>query len=305
MKLHLLAFLFASVSARTISKQNAAKVLGNARRLEDEGNGDDAAEEEEFAFLMNYKLKMRSCITGEAIQDPETGEYEYNAVVFRLCPGGGDCDDESADGCGEGYGDYVVGLSKFVEAYMEDQKENMQQDDNFNVEEYAECREYENDNDDGDANVYYIGPSCTEDGTDVKLQLFSDEVCSQVPEDVTFEDISNGWSMPYSDGGLVSSYCTGCTGYDDDGNEELKELCEQLYENSAGKCETEMEYFHYYGKEEGSCEYILELLPVASSGGLSAGGWFLLILIAVGLVGYAIWWRKKKASGTASDGLMA
>jgi len=303
MKLSLLAFLFASVSARTVSKQNAAKVLSNARRLEDANNGDDAAEEEEYAFLMNYKLKMRSCVSGESVVDPETGEYDYNAIVFRLCPASDDCEDESVNGCSEGYGDYIVGLNKFVEAYMEDQGENMQQDDNFNVEEYAECREYENENDDGNGNQYYIGPACTEDGTDVMLQLFSDEACQYVPEDVTFEDISNGWSMPYGDGGLVSNYCTGCAGYDDDGNYELKEMCEQLYENSAGKCETEMETFSYNGRQEGYCERILELLPAPSGGGMV--GWIIFIAVGAVMIGYVVWSKQKKTTGSASEGLMA
>ena len=39
----------------------------------------------------------------------------------HICPGNGYCDNEGSDGCGEGYGDYVVGLNMFVQGYMEDQ----------------------------------------------------------------------------------------------------------------------------------------------------------------------------------------
>jgi hypothetical protein len=294
----------ASAASRTISGSASKTLISKARKLEDA----DEAEEEEYAFLMNYKLKLRSCVAGEAIKDPETGEYEYNAVVFRLCPDNGDCDDESQDGCKEGYGDYIVGLNSFVQEYMEAERENMQYDDNFNAAEYAECREYENENnDDGNGAVYYVGPACTEDGTDIKLDMFYDEACTTKPEDVTFEDVSNGWTLPYSDGGLISTYCNSCTEYNDNGEYEAKEFCQKLYED-ANKCETNMETYHYYGKQEGACEYIQELLPARKSGG-GAGkvvGWLFFICVIGAFAGYVVWWKKKKAAGgNAGDGLMA
>jgi hypothetical protein len=292
----------ASASSRTLSGKASKNLLSKARKLED-------AEEEEFAFLMNYKLKLRSCIAGETVQNAENGEYEYNAVVFRLCPDTGDCDDDTTDGCKEGYGDYVVGLNTFVQEYMEDQRENMQYDDNFNPAEYAECREYENDNDDGNGVAYYIGPACTEDGSDIKLQMFSDEACMYVPEDVTFEEVSNGWTLPYSSGGFVSTYCNSCTEYNDNGEYEAKEFCQKLFEDASGKCETNMETYHYYGKDESACEHILEIVPAQSKSGGGGGkvvGWFFFIAIVGAFAGYVVWWKKKKASGgSASDGLMA
>lgn len=294
----------ASASTRTLSGKASKRLLSKARKLED---NEEQEEEEEYAFLMSYKLKLRSCIAGEAVKNPETGEYEYNAVVFRLCPDSGDCNDDTADGCDEGYGDYVVGLNSFVQEYMEDQRENMQYDDDFDAAEYAECREYENENDDGDGVAYYVGPACTEDGSDIKLDMFYDEACTNVPEDVTFEDISNGWSLPYSSGGLISTYCNSCMDYDDDGNYETKEFCMRLYED-ANKCETNMEKYHYYGKQEGACEYIEELLPAqkSSGGARKVVGWLFFIVVIGAFAGYVVWWKKKKASGgSAGDGLMA
>jgi len=306
MKLELATLMLAFVSseARKVTDHGLKKkvlskskrVSGGQRKLNDE-----AEEEEEFAFLQNYKMKMITCKSGEPVRDPESGEYEMNAVVYRLCPSSGDCDDEDTMGCKDGYGDYVVGLNTFVQAYMEEQGENMQYDDNFQIDEYAECGEYENNNDDGNGYQYYIGPACTDDGTDIKLDLFYDEYCTQVPEDVTFEQVSNGWTMPYSEGGLVSTYCSSCREVDDDGAYETKEMCERLYESS-GKCESNMESYHYYGKQEGACEYIQELLPNSSGGG-SAGLLFVIALVG-GAGAYVFWWKKKKTLGT-SAGLMA
>lgn len=305
MKLEIATLMLAFVSseARKVTSHSTKKkvlskskrVSGGQRKLNDGGEDED-----EFAFLQNYKMKMITCKTGEPVRDPETGEYEMNAVVYRMCPSNGDCDDEATAGCKDGYGDYVVGLNTFVQAYMEDQAENMEYDDNFKIDEYAECGEYENNNDDGNGYQYYIGPACTEDGTDIKLDLFYDEYCTQVPEDVTFEEVSNGWTMPYSDGGLVSTYCNSCSQVNDDGEYETKEMCEQLYESS-GKCETNMESYHYYGKQEGACSYIEELLPKSSGGNT---GLLVVIALIAGAGAYAFWWKKKKAAG-ASAGLMA
>jgi hypothetical protein len=296
---------FVSSEARKVTNHDLKKkVLSKSRRVS-EGqrklNDAEEEEEEEYAFLQNYKMKMIQCISGEPVRDPESGEYEMNAIVYRMCPSSGDCGDDGSTGCKEGYGDYVVGLNTYVQAYMEEQAENMQYDDNFDIDKYSECGEYENDNDDGNGYQYFIGPACTEDGTDIKLDLFYDEYCTQVPEDVTFEQVSNGWELPYSSGGLVSTYCTSCKEANDDGEYETKEMCERLYESS-GKCETNMEYFHYYGKQEGACEYITELMP-KSSGGASVGT-LIVIAVVAALGGYVFWWKKKKATGS-TEGLMA
>jgi hypothetical protein len=323
MKLSTALVFLASAACATakssIRNPNAKKaLLSKARRLEDQN--DDAQEEEEYEFLMNYSLKLIGC-SGEKYQNPEDGEYEYSSVVVRMCPKD-ECDDELAGGCKSGYGDYVVGINTFVEAWLRDKEEDMQndQDDQWNVNEFAECREVEvdNDADDQDADnevVYYMGPTCGEDG-DIKMGFFSDYTCTTVPEDVTFEDISNGWTMPYEDGGLVSTYCEGCAGYNDNGEYELSEMCGEIYESSSSKCETEsMEYYSQYGKDESGCEYIAEAFPSTVAKGASKAGIIIMwIIIALLIVGggfflYTKWWMKRKqgsAGGlSSSDGVAA
>jgi len=287
-----------------------ASLMKHARKLEQNNAGDDAAEEEEFAFLANYKLKMLTCKSGETYVNPEDGEYEYSSIVFRLCPENGGCDDESFGGCKSGYGDFVVGINTFVQSYLEDKKEDMQQDDAFNVDEFGECREYEadqdadQDEDGGDAVMYYVGPACSEDGLDIVLTMFTDEGCQTKSQDVTFEEISNGVSLPYTNGGLVSNYCESCSGYNDNGEYELSEMCMQLYEN-AGKCESQMETFHYSGQNEASCEFIESMLPKQKGGAGKAIGWifFVLVVLGAGFVGFTF--LKKKRGDDKSFGLMS
>jgi hypothetical protein len=289
----------ANVNAASISPLRNGKaissLMGKSRRLED-ANAEEE-EEEEFAFLQNYSLKFITCKAGEKWKDPENGEYEYGVAVYRLCP---DCDDDVAGGCKSGYGEYVVGLNTFVDAYFEDQRENMQGDDNFKLEEYSECREYEVQEADGgrrldQAAMYYVGPSCTEDG-DIKLGLFSEYTCT-TESDVDFTTISGGMNLPYSTGGLVPSSCHACYGKNDNGEYEVSEYCMQNYESSYGYgCESKMESYSANGMDESKCEYIAELTYTKNSGGGRGWAWFWVILIVVLGVGGFIYFQKKRKS---------
>jgi len=122
-------------------------------------------DEESMYFLTNYSIKLLSCIQGEQVINYENGEIESSTVVFRLCPASS-CDAESALGCDSGYGDYAVGINTFLEAYREAQQDNNDQDQNnyygnngmitynqygqeFDAEEYMECKEYDGGEDGG------------------------------------------------------------------------------------------------------------------------------------------------------------
>ena len=308
------AILFVSATmatAKTLSGKNAAKVLRAARRVEEQDGEGDGEEEIDNSYIMNYDLKMVSCVAGEAVVNPEDGEYEYGAVTVRLCPSGGGCDSDKAGGCKKGYGDYVVSARTFVDAWFEDQKDNMNWgDDWFNPEEYTECRQYEpvEDEDgeqeqdaDGEEEQYWIGVACTDDASDIKFALFADEECKNESEE-TFEEIANGWTLPYSDGGLAPTECIACTEYNDNGEAESREVCEGVVEEATDKCEEQMEFVSYYGADTSGCEHVAELSALAGVESSSAGkiiGWIILALVVVGGALYCMWWRSKK-SATAS-----
>merc|ERR1712160_39731 len=180
-------------------------------------------------------------------------------------------------------------------------------DDAFDMDKFSKCEEYDPDENADDGNQgawenyqFYVGPTCTEDELGLKLELFTDEYCTQVSE-TTFETISNGWTLPYSSGGLVSTNCNSCSEYNDDGDMEIKEMCEKSYEDAALKCETNMEYTSYYGKNEQGCETLAEMFPLAKSGnGGKVFGFLVLAVCVAGLGAYIVWWRKKKAPSIES-----
>ena len=181
----ILASATSAVSATTIRSASVkAALLNKSRRLEENAN------EDLYAFLSSYSLKLVGCANGQQSTDANGG-VEYSTVVYRLCPADS-CDDSSSSGCKKGFGDFAVGLNTFVQAWLEDKRESMQQDDMFKVEEFGECREYKVDNDaeDEDENQYFVGPTCGGDKTaTVKLGLFTDETCTTVASK-TFEEIS-------------------------------------------------------------------------------------------------------------------
>jgi hypothetical protein len=288
-----IAALFLTVSAVS------ASVLKSARRLDQNANS-------EYDFLNGYSLKLISCKAGEAYTNPASGATEASSVIFRLCPTSGECADTAGKSCKSGYGDYIIGLNSFVEEYLQQKRDEMQNDDAFKVEQLGECRQFEADKDGDYADgVFYVGPACSSDGTSIRVAMFTDAYCTTLSEDVTFEEISAGISLPYSDGGLVSQYCESCDTVDDNGNAGLNELCLNAYELS-GKCESKMETYHYSGKNEAACEVITSLSPKSkNSKGGKIIGWMFFVLVVGGLVGFAFTAMKKKKEGDSSFGLMS
>jgi hypothetical protein len=303
----LLATIAASASARSLSPEQAKKVIRAARRHLDQ-NAEE--EEEENAYIGKYSMKFVGCDSSTQMMNEE-GEVTYGAAMLRMCPTDAGCDSDSVGGCKEGYGDFVVSIEDFVDAYFEDQADNMNWDDRFDGDKYAKCEEYEPEVE-GDDNPYenmqfFIGPTCSDDGDDIQLGFFSDEACTTASS-YSFSDVSNGWTLPYSEGGLISKNCNDCYGMNENGEYELKEMCVELYEEAGMKCETEMEYVSMYGRNENSCDAIDEMLPSSAKPGASGWaifGWIVFAALIIGGVFYVMWWRKKKQASGAADGMLA
>ncbi|GKZ00607.1 hypothetical protein MPSEU_001012900 [Mayamaea pseudoterrestris] len=285
--------------ASAASVRATAGLLSKARRLEDAEQQQD--EGDEYSFLSGYSAHLIGCAAGE-IYKSNNGDSEYASVIFRLCPADS-CDADSAVGCKNGYGDYVIGINSFVQAYVEQNKDNMQGDDanDMNPDQYAECRQidYQPEDDGAEAVAYYVGPACA-GTTGLKLELFSDETCSTAADGVSYADISGGATLPYSNGKLASTKCQACSVTDEDGNTEISDLCMNTYMYS-GHCESKMQKnSQYSSNDESACEYITSITKKSSTGGNAGAaiGWviFALVIVAAGGYGYSKWWMHKKNS---------
>jgi hypothetical protein len=198
-------------------------------------------------------------------------------------------------------------------------------DDRMDMDNFAQCAQYESEeNDDGnnggddDANnnKYYVGPACTSDAMDIKLDLFSDAYCRKPSTTKTFEELSNGWTLPFSTGGLVSTNCVSCEddgANDNDGGEggdggdyQSSDLCLELYQDAQYKCENDgfaTTHYYYdaiteiyrYGRDTTGCRPINRLIKVSetrSEVGEILFVSFLVIVSVVGVVGYTMWWKE-------------
>eukprot|EP00571_Detonula_confervacea_P008533 CAMPEP_0172315988 /NCGR_PEP_ID=MMETSP1058-20130122/26874_1 /TAXON_ID=83371 /ORGANISM="Detonula confervacea, Strain CCMP 353" /LENGTH=126 /DNA_ID=CAMNT_0013030203 /DNA_START=96 /DNA_END=473 /DNA_ORIENTATION=+ len=93
-----------------------AKVLSKARRLDENEN-----EEIDYTWVANMSLKFQGCYHSTTWNDEADGDEDIRIstqrlVRFRLCPSDS-CSMESAAGCGSGFGDYIIGMDEYLEAY--------------------------------------------------------------------------------------------------------------------------------------------------------------------------------------------
>jgi len=112
-------------------------ILSKARRLDEDDN-----DEIDYTWVANMSLKFQGCYHTQQWNDDADGDDDVRIstsrlVRFRLCPTD-TCAMENAAGCGEGYGDYVIGMDTYLEAYFE----AVEQDQEYNCEyeaEYGDC----------------------------------------------------------------------------------------------------------------------------------------------------------------------
>mmetsp|Transcript_13881 Transcript_13881/g.23002 ORF Transcript_13881/g.23002 Transcript_13881/m.23002 type:complete len:402 (+) Transcript_13881:49-1254(+) len=111
------------------------KLLSKARNL-DEENEDEAEEEEQYSWVAGYSLKFQGCHhvqqwNADADEDNDVKIATKRLVRFRLCPSS-TCAASKAGGCTGGYGDYVLDMSTYVNAYYEAKQQKEEQDcENF------------------------------------------------------------------------------------------------------------------------------------------------------------------------------
>jgi hypothetical protein len=273
--------------------------------------------ETDFNFLWKYSLKMIHCNAGSPVLR-ENGEYDYNSVVLRLCPNdNGGCNSNKQMGCTKGHGDFVVSLETYMSYYFEEKEryqyasmseQELEEYNNGNAADaFATCNEYDrnNDNQEQQADNYshgyqisqdarfFVGPTCTRDGTDIRLALFTDEFCSQ-ESTIPFRAISNGNRLPFSTGGMISHKCMTCKELTN-GNDiySSREFCRDVYSASAASCEKKMETTSRYGAITTGCDYIYDLLPHSylappklTSDAIRAMAWTAIAVVGLALLGW-------------------
>jgi len=295
-------------ASRKVSGSSARKLIRASRKLEE--NDQDQQEEDEFYFLTNYRMKFVQCLAGEQVQGDDA--YESSAVIYRLCPIDSDELKSSAFGCtdAESYGDYVVGINTYTEAIAknmawEREQAGYEDDGDFDLEGYSQCAEADLEMDENDEDrkleeeqndQYFIGPKCVNVmdskgkkvvGTDIAFDFFAEETCTT--ESTTSYYELTGQEIPYSTGLGLYQVATKCASYNDDGELEAKEVCQDLLENVIYRCDATY---------QGGCGIIeafeaeLKASEAKGNGG-KIFGIVLLVLVILG-AGYYFWMKKKQ-----------
>jgi len=156
---------------------------------------------------------------------------------------------------------YNAGNEKMYEYCIENENEK----EEFDLQEYLDCQEFEFEDEDG--NELYIGPYCGSDSIQVYIGIFSDEYCTKKvgdPNDYEYYENfkyteTKGKSLILQDDKRKD--CAKCkehgkeqdqNGNDAEDEDEALEQCEDLYSNTGFKCESGMAY----GKDTTGCSII-------------------------------------------------
>eukprot|EP00525_Craspedostauros_australis_P002559 CAMPEP_0198110390 /NCGR_PEP_ID=MMETSP1442-20131203/2401_1 /TAXON_ID= /ORGANISM="Craspedostauros australis, Strain CCMP3328" /LENGTH=403 /DNA_ID=CAMNT_0043766419 /DNA_START=39 /DNA_END=1250 /DNA_ORIENTATION=+ len=195
------------------------------------------------------------------------GMEEYNE---QLCEYTANykCDCEDDDGKGDDFDRDICEYDCFVANGIEDvcaennpyEDDEQQQQEQFEVREYIECKEAEFQEDDNNNNnrkldeeeevQYFVGPYCAENGGAIYLGMFTDDECTVFADGYgganAYSQLA-GDNLPFASTSLITMDCFDCmepedVNENDNGNDNqdedlVVEMCERLYQ-SAGKCES-------------------------------------------------------------------
>ncbi|KAL7536671.1 hypothetical protein ACHAXR_009420 [Thalassiosira sp. AJA248-18] len=122
-------------------------LLSQSRRLDENDNDEDV-----YTWIAGYSLKFQGCRHHTSFNLNADDEDDVKASTtklahFRLCPSNS-CETWLGGGCSSNYGDYVVPLATFAEAYVEGQQRAVEYQCQMYMYENCDCTE-DDDKDDG------------------------------------------------------------------------------------------------------------------------------------------------------------
>lgn len=157
----------------------------------------------------------------------------------------------------------------------------------------------------------FIGPQCSSNGKAIYLNVFMDEWCSiEAPQDA-FGKFTNGQTLPYSSTSIIESNCISCkepsdaneqNNGDQQDADEILEVCERLYEQSA-KCEEKLPSGTTYYANNYGCNLVKSLKAPSKTRSSKSGsaskvfaGLFAVTTIAFGGVAYYFYQKAQRTN---------
>lgn len=149
--------------------------------------------------LLSYSLKYQGCASLSSYSDEKAYSDESSVmstkqfVNFRLCPSNS-CSNSTKNGCGYGYGEYLIPMSEYLTSFIGYKQETFQQYCNY----CKQCMYFEN---------YFYGNRNLEDQHACKYY----DACEDYSDVCSDDDDNNEESSTFSDCSYVGS------GYNDNG----------------------------------------------------------------------------------------
>lgn len=138
-------------SAMTELKANSPlgqSLLSRARNLQNNNNNNAQFSD---AWVANYSIKFQGCHhikqwNDYANEDADVRIATKRLVRFRLCPSDS-CSNNKSTGCSNGYGDYVIDMDSFMQAYSQVKNQEIEYQCQKHLSTKCSC---ENDGNQGD-----------------------------------------------------------------------------------------------------------------------------------------------------------
>lgn len=135
-----------------------------------------------------------------------------------------------------------------------DKIENMEDNGYLEASNYIECQQLDIEGDDDNAPQYYAGAVCSSDGSKIKIGVYKDENCAYLNSNLYVDDYLNGFKLSHA---LLKNVYSGteipCGAYNEDGEYEENEVCQNVYEAGAG-CESDYGFSGYKNGNQKSNE---------------------------------------------------
>ena len=223
----------------------------------------------------------------------QINEYECQDYLTNNC----DCnnDDGKGDDFNSDYCEYDCFADAGMEKYCAERnpyKDDNQRQEEFDIEEYMECKQWQaqngnNNNNNGNGKALYIGPYCAEQGGAIFLGIFKDYTCTAFADEdsgrTTYQQLT-GNELPYSYVSIVGPDCVSCLNHDYNNNNAnnnnnnannnnmVSESCQTLY-SQAGKCESTLpQGLLDYEPNTNACTYIEGIKIIRQDGIISYSG---------------------------------
>eukprot|EP00934_Nitzschia_sp_Nitz4_P003550 Nitzschia sp. Nitz4//scaffold397_size11424//4392//5576//NITZ4_009040-RA/size11424-processed-gene-0.1-mRNA-1//1//CDS//3329550281//3540//frame0 len=131
-----------------VNSNLGSKIMSQARSLEDAID---------FTWVADFSIKFQGCHHISQWNDDADGDEDVRIstkrlVRFRLCPSDS-CSSSSGAGCRSAYGDYVIDMNTFLEAYYEAIEDNNKYQCEYYGQQVCDCEDSDDKGDDFDRDI--------------------------------------------------------------------------------------------------------------------------------------------------------